>query len=95
MAPPQPVTYDATMADNGKTFIMNIGDKLRINFDYSYAWSMVSISNPAVLAGAQDGYFALASGTATLTTTGNPQCLNSTPPCGAPSIMYTITVIVQ
>ncbi len=94
-ASPQPVTYDATMADNGKIFIMNIGDKLRINFDYSYAWSMVSISDPAVLAGAQDGYFALASGTTTLTTTGNPQCLNSTPPCGMPSIMFTVTVIVQ
>jgi len=33
--PPQPTTYDATMMDNGKTFVMNIGDKLRINLDLS------------------------------------------------------------
>jgi hypothetical protein len=94
-APPQPVTYDATMADNGKTFVMNIGDKLRLNLDLGYVWSAISISNPAVLAGAADGYFAFTSGTATLTTTGDPACLNSTPPCLAPSIMFTITVIVQ
>jgi hypothetical protein len=91
----QPVTYDATMADSGKTFVMNIGDKLRIHFDWSYDWSAISISNPAILAGAQDGYFAFTSGTATLTATGNPQCLNSTPPCGMPSMMFIITVIVR
>jgi len=95
MTPPQPVTYEATMVDNGRTFFMNIGDKLRLNLDYSYSWSMASISDPAVLTGAQDGYFAFAGGSATLTVTGNPECLNSTPPCGMPSIMYTITVLVQ
>jgi hypothetical protein len=94
-AAPQPVTYEATMADNGRTFVMNVGDKLRLNVDLSYGWSAISISNPAVIAGAGDGYFAFTSGTATLTTTGNPQCLDSTPPCGMPSIMFTITVIVQ
>jgi len=95
MTPPQPVTHDATMADNGRAFVMNIGDKLRLNLDLSYEWSAISISNPAVLAGAGDGYFAFTSGTATLTSTGNPGCLNSTPPCGMPSILYTIMVVVQ
>lgn len=94
-APPQSVTYDATMADNGKTIVMNIGDKIRINLDYSYGWSTISDFNPAILVGAADGYFAFASGTTTLTMTGNPECLNSTPPCGMPSIMFTITVVVQ
>lgn len=93
--PPQPVTYEATMTDNGRTFVINIGDKLRINLDLSYDWSAISVSNPAVIGGAGDGYFAFTNGTAILTTTGNPACLNSTPPCGMPSIMYTITVIVQ
>ena len=92
--PPQPVTYDATMTDNGKTFVMNVGDKLSINLDLGYVWSTISISNPAVIAGAGDGYFAFAGGTATLTTTGNPECLNLTPPCGMPSILFTVTVIV-
>ncbi|MBM3123909.1 MAG: hypothetical protein FJZ87_02420 [Chloroflexi bacterium] len=95
MSPPQSGTHDATMADNGKTFVMNIGDKLRIHLDYSYAWSATSISNPAVIEGAGDGYYAFSSGSTTLTMTGNPTCLNNTPPCGIPSMMFTITVIVQ
>ena len=94
-SPPQPVTYDATMADNGKTFVMNIGDKLRLSLDYGYDWSTISDFNPAVLVGAADGYFAFASGTTTLTMIGDPGCLNSTPPCAMPSIMFTITVVVQ
>lgn len=92
---PSPITIEATMADNGRTFVMNVGDKLRLNLDLSYGWSAFSISNPAVIAGAQDGFFALEAGTATLTTSGNPECLNFTPPCGMPSILYSITVIVQ
>lgn len=94
-APPQPVTYDATMADNGRTFYMKVGDKLRINLDLSYGWSATSISDPAVIAGAADGYFAFANGTATLSTIGNPGCLNLVPPCGMPSILFTVTVVVQ
>jgi len=94
-SPPQPFTYDATLADNGRTFYMNIGDKLRLNLDYSYIWSIVSFSDPAVLAGAGDGYFAFTSGTTTLATSGNPECLNSTPPCLAPSIVFMITLVVQ
>jgi len=94
-AAPQPVTYDATLVDNGRTLVMNIGDKLRIILDLSYDWSEISISNPAVLAGAGDGYNAFTRGTATLTATGNPGCQKSTPPCLAPSILFGITVIVQ
>ena len=94
-APPQPVSYDAVMADNGRTFVMNIGDKLRINLDYGYGWSTVSDFNPAMLVGAADGYFAIARGTTTLSMNGDPVCYSSTPPCLMPSILYTITVIVQ
>jgi len=93
--PPQPVTYDATMADNGKTFVMNIGDKLKLNLDLGYIWSATSISNSAVIEGVQDGYFAFARGAATLSTIGNPECLNSTPPCLASSIVFMLTVIVR
>ena len=95
IALPQPVTYDVRMADNGKTFVMNIGDKLRLNLDYGYGWSATSISDPAIVVGAQDGYIAFTNGTATLTVTGDPVCLSSTPPCRRPSIVFEIMVIVQ
>lgn len=95
MTSPQRMTYDVTLADNGKTFYMKIGDELRISLDNAYIWSMASISDPNVLAGAQAGYFAFANGTATLTMIGNPECLNLNPPCGLPSIVFTIIAIVQ
>jgi hypothetical protein len=94
-SPPAPITYDLTLTDNGRTITMNIGDKLRLNLDLGYVWSGVSISNPAVIAGAQDGYFAFSNGTSTLTTNGTPQCYYSTPPCLAPSVLFTITVVVR
>lgn len=95
MTLPRPVTYEVTLADNGKTFYMKIGDELRIYLDDGYIWSLASISDPHVLAGTQAGYFAFSNGTSTLTMIGNPECLNLSPPCGMPSIMFTITAIVQ
>ena len=50
---------------------------------------------PAIVVGAKDRYIAFTNGTATLTATGDPVCLSSTPPCGMPSIVFEITVIVQ
>jgi len=91
----QPVTLDSTMADKGKTFVMNIGDMIRIKLDYGYCWSTISDFNPAILVGAADGYLAFASGPSTLTMTGDPTCHSFTPPCVMPSIMFSITVIVQ
>lgn len=94
-SPPSPTTYEATLVDNGRTIFMNIGDKLKLNLDLRYIWSVASISDPAVIAGAQDGYFAFTNGAATLSTIGHPECLSSTPPCAMPSITFAITVIVQ
>jgi hypothetical protein len=88
-------TYEATIMDNGKAFNLKVGDTLKLNLDPAYDWSTVSVSNTSVIVVTQGIYQARASGTATMTATGNPKCLNSTPPCGMPSIMFTITVIVQ
>ena len=88
-------TYEVTIMDNGKTFSMKVGDNIKLNLDWGYDWSDISVSDPNVLGGGLDEYKALAVGTSTLTTFGNPKCLNSTPPCGMPSVMFSITVIVQ
>lgn len=88
-------TYETTIMDNGKTFNLQVGDNLRFNLDPGYDWSAISVSDTNVIVVTQGIYQAHASGVAALTATGNPKCLNSTPPCGMPSIMFTITVIVQ
>lgn len=87
-------TYEATILDNGKMFNMMVGDCLKLNLDPGYDWSPISASDTNVIVATQGIYQAHASGVATLTATGNPKCLNSTPPCGTPSILFTITVIV-
>jgi len=91
---PSSITYEVTMADNGRTFNMKVGDSLRLNLDSFYDWS-VSVDNPTVIVSSQGLYHAYASGTSSLTAFGDPKCYSLTPPCLAPSIMFTITVIVQ
>lgn len=85
--------YQLTMMDNGKTFNMKVGDNIRLNLDSGYEW-FVMVDNPAVLAGSLGVYQVLASGTASLTANGDPECRNSTPSCLSPSILFRIVVIV-
>ena len=87
-------TYEATIMDNGNTFNIQVGDTLKLNLDPAYDWSAISVSDTNVIVATQGIYQARASGVATLTTAGHPKCLTSTPPCGMPSILFTITVIV-
>ena len=97
-------TGEITMDDNGRTLNMKVGDSFLLHLDADfYDWA-VEVDNQDVLSrkrnvtvinGAQGIYEALAPGTATLTASGNPKCLNSRPACLAPSVIFTITVIVQ
>lgn len=100
----KPLTVYITMEDNGKTINMKVGDSflLKLGSDF-YDWS-VDVDNQDVISreigitairGAQGIYLAHAPGSTKLTASGNPQCLNSTPPCLAPSILFEVTVIVQ
>ena len=93
-----------TLQDRGKTFTMKAGDSFLLNLGTDiYDWT-VSIDNEnvvrmkmgvMVIQGAQGIYDALAPGTATLTAIGNPQCLQSTPPCGMPTILFKVTLVVE
>jgi hypothetical protein len=88
-------TYEATITDNGKTLNLRVGDNLKLKLDLWYDWSAIALSDANVIVATQGIYQARSPGIASLTATGNPKCLNSTPSCGMPSIMFTITVIVQ
>jgi hypothetical protein len=93
-----------TLDDKEKTFNIQVGDSFLLNLGGDvYDWT-VTVDNENVLRmkmgvivikGAQGIYDALAPGTATLSATGDPKCRQSNPPCGAPSILFTITVIVE
>jgi len=88
-------TYEATIMENGKTFSMKIGDNLKINLDWSYNWSVISISDISIINGSQSVFQARAPGSSTLTAYGNPKCYSETPPCLVPLLIYTVSVIVQ
>ena len=93
-----------TLTDNGRTVNMKAGDSFLLNLGTEmYDWD-ISIDRQDVLSlhmgvlvvqGAQGLFDAHIPGTATLSAGGNPKCFNSKPPCMMPSIMFTITVVVQ
>ena len=104
---PAPGTSTATtitINDNGRTVKLKAGDTFLLNLGSDiYDWE-VSIDHQDVLhlkmgilviQGAQGLYEGLSPGTATLSASGNPHCLNSKPACMMPSILFSITVIVQ
>lgn len=88
-------TTEITLADNGATFHLHVGDRIWLNLDSGYDWS-VSFGDPTVVSGAEYLYaYALSSGVSSVTAFGNPKCVNATPPCLSPSLMFSITVVVQ
>ena len=93
-----------TLSENGGVFVMHVGESFLLNLGMDvYDWTVEVDSqnviqrklNLAVIRGAQGIYIAQNTGTATLTASGNPLCQQSNPPCMMPSILFSITVIVQ
>ncbi len=93
-----------TLSDNGRTFVMHVGESFLLNLGMdSYDWTVETYDQNVlqlkmgvmVIRGAQGIYVAQNPGTATLSASGNPLCLQSNPPCMMPSLLFRITVIVQ
>jgi hypothetical protein len=93
-----------TLDDNGKTIILHPGDSFLVDLGMdTFNWT-VNVDNQDVLSreknvmvirGAQGIYQANNPGQAVLTAVGDPLCRSSVPACGAPSILFKITVIVD
>jgi len=92
-----------TMADNGKTMELKVGDTVLLNLGDGYDWnisitdeSIISrVKNIMVIKGAQGVYQALKAGTTDLVAVGDPPCRASTPPCMAPSIIFQVSIVVR
>lgn len=91
-----------TLADQGKTITLHVGDSFLLDLGDTYDWniqiadqSIISrVPNIMVIKGAQGIYDAHAVGTTTLSATGNPFCYSSKPPCLMPSILFEINIVV-
>lgn len=91
------------MADDGSTLDLAVGDRFLLNLGAEFDWS-VSIGDQAVLRrvpnitvvkGAQGVFEAVAPGRTALSATGDPPCRKVTPPCGAPSRLFRVDVVVN
>jgi hypothetical protein len=98
---PQSITV--TLDDQGKTINLRVGDSFLLKLGEGYDWN-ITISDQsivsramgiAVIRGAQGVYDAHKAGTVTLSATGDPQCLQSQPSCGLPSISFEVTIVVS
>lgn len=100
----QPSASTITFADGGKTFYYHPGDSFLLNLgDEIYEWS-ATVEDQNVIAlrvgvmvikGAQGLYDALTPGTTTLTAVGDPLCRKASPPCGTPTILFKVTIVVE
>ena len=99
---PPPTQRTITLADNGQTVQLAVGDRFLLDLGTGYTWS-VQIADPSVvlrvsgvlpIVGAQGLFEARSAGTTTLTATGGYPCQQATPPCELPSIRFKITLIV-
>ncbi|HKV41630.1 MAG TPA: hypothetical protein VJX67_20670 [Blastocatellia bacterium] len=96
--------HTVTLADNGTTVNLNMGDHLFVYLGTTYDWSVPTfdpnVMGPVpgvgtLIIGAQALLQTENPGQTTLTLTGDPPCRKVTPPCELPSIRFQITVTVQ
>lgn len=94
---------EVTLADQGRTILMQVGERFMLNLEGGDAW-VVEIADPAVLAratvapvpqGAQGLFEALAVGKTALTATNEPACRKAKPPCMLPTRAFQVEVVVR
>jgi hypothetical protein len=92
-----------TLDNNGQTITLSVGERFLLKLGEEYDWT-VTVADPSIVSrvvnitvvrGAQGVYEAHKPGSTTLTASGDPVCRQAQPPCGMPSILFEITMVVQ
>jgi photosystem II stability/assembly factor-like uncharacterized protein len=101
-SPNQPASLDVTLADDGRTLTLQVGQRLVLDLDRAYTWT-VTVENPTVVGplvdvpapqGSQGVYEAFRSGQTTLTANGDPICRQAQPPCTLPPRQFQLQLVV-
>ncbi|HZQ34303.1 MAG TPA: hypothetical protein VFD32_00105 [Dehalococcoidia bacterium] len=101
-APAAGAVHTLTLADNGTTVAVALGDRIELRLDVNLNWT-VSVSDSTVLRRppgialvreVQGLWEAIARGNATISATGDAPCRLATPPCSVPSLLFSATVNV-
>lgn len=91
-----------TLADDGQTITLQPGQRFLLDLGADYNWT-VTVDDPAIVSrvvnvltirGSQGLYEAHQPGRTTLSATGDPICRQAQPPCGAPSRLFRLQVVV-
>ena len=100
---PTAVSRTVTLADDGSTITLHVGDSFLLQLGEDYTWTPIvddqaivsRAKGIAVVRGAQGVYDALKVGKTTLTAVGDPVCRQAKPPCERPSREFKIQIVVQ
>jgi hypothetical protein len=97
-------TLTVTLADNGKTITLSVGQEFLLFLDQNGMQWTVDIEDQNVVSrvmgvmtinGSQGLFKANQSGQTSLSAVGDLPCRQSVPPCMAPSMLFQIQIIVQ
>jgi hypothetical protein len=107
-ATPKPVlagdSLTLTGENNGQTLELQVGQRFSLKLGEGYRWSGLTVADPTVAAeavgvtpeaGMQGVFEALKAGETKVSMMGDPECRFSQPPCGMPSIEFSLTVVVK
>jgi hypothetical protein len=94
-------THVLTLADSQTTVTVAVGDTIQLQLGSGFDWqftdsdSMVLQPAPGSLpADVQGSWLAISPGQATIFGQGDPPCRRSVPACGAPSRVFSVTIVV-
>jgi hypothetical protein len=87
----------------GDAAVVGLGDEFLLLLGTDLDWTLAPIDQAiiqlvpgiTVVRGAQGIFEAVGAGTTKLSATGDPPCRKVTPPCGAPSILFEVTLVVS
>lgn len=94
---------DVTLPDNGRTVLMQVGQRFLLDLGDTYDWNLNIVDqnivsrvlNIMTIRGSQGLFEAHTTGTTTLQATGDPLCRQSQPACMMPSVLFQVTITVN
>ncbi len=92
-----------TLAQDGQTIQLDVGDRFLLDLGSDFNWTVTvadqtvvsRVIGVLVIKGAQGLYEAKRPGQTELTAVGDPPCRQTRPPCGMPSRLFRLQIIVR
>jgi len=101
--PHDPIIITLNDARTAQTFYLTVGDTFMLKLGDGYTWQVqidderivARVPNISLKAGAPWLYQARAVGQTEVQIAGDPVCLNASPPCAMPSVLFQVKITVR